>query len=77
MLDSLAGLFIFVLGLVFLWLGIFQFEWIYKGLKEIDKGKIDLLPFISNYWFYRITFIGVGLLMVFLTTNSFINYIFG
>ncbi len=60
MLNSLAGWFIFIMGLVFLWLGIFRFEWIYKGLKDIDKGKIDLLPFISNYWFYRVALMESG-----------------
>jgi len=80
MAETLSGIFIFILGIVLLWLGLFRFDWILKGIREIDRGKLDLLPsFISDfvdYWFWKIVFIGMGLLLVFVVTSKFLYYIF-
>ncbi|WMX58662.1 hypothetical protein [Peribacillus sp. R9-11] len=74
--EMIGGSFVFVTGVIFLWLGLFQYKWSSKGIKEVEEGKIDILPFISSYWFWRIVFIGIGVLLIFTTGNSFISYVF-
>ncbi|WP_260289024.1 hypothetical protein [Peribacillus aracenensis] len=74
--EMIGGSFVFVTGVIFLWLGLFQYKWLYKGIKEVEEGKIDILPFISSYWFWRIVLIGIGVLLIFTTGNSFIRYVF-
>lgn len=70
MLDILGGLFVFIVGVVFLWIGLFRIEWFVKSIKELDKGLIDL-P-INDYWFWKIALIGMGILTIFMTLYSFI-----
>ncbi|CAH0277158.1 hypothetical protein SRABI96_03867 [Peribacillus sp. Bi96] len=74
--EMIGGSFVFVTGVVFLYFGLFQNKWLYKGIKEIEEGKIDFFPFISSYWFWRILFIGMGAFLIFTTGNSFISYVF-
>ncbi|MGW6383752.1 hypothetical protein [Peribacillus butanolivorans] len=74
--EMIVGSFVFVTGVIFLWIGMFQYKWLYKGIKEVEEGKIDILPFISSYWFWRIVFIGSGILLISITGNSLIRYIF-
>jgi hypothetical protein len=71
-LDILAGLFIFIVGVIFLWIGLFRIEWFVKSVKESDRGLIDLPAFISDYWFWRIALIGMGILIIYMTLYSFI-----
>ena len=72
----IGGLFVFVTGVIFLYFGLFQYKWVDKSIKEIEEGKIDFFPFISSYWFWRILFIGIGLLLILTTGNSFIRMSF-
>ncbi|MCO0598021.1 hypothetical protein NGI46_11165 [Peribacillus butanolivorans] len=76
MTDAISGVFVFIMGVVFVWLGLFRYEWLYKGIKDTERGRIDLLPFISNYWFWRVILVGIGILLVILTVNSLINNVF-
>ena len=70
MTDVLAGTFLLIVGFLLIWIGLFRFDWIYKGFKELDKGKIGLLPTCIekylDYWFYKIVIISMGLLLIFL-----------
>lgn len=74
MQEMIGGCFVFLTGVIFLWFGLFQYDWLYKGIKEIEEGKFDILPFKSAYWFWRIVFIGSGIFLIFITANSFIRY---
>ncbi|MES1038622.1 hypothetical protein [Peribacillus simplex] len=74
--EMIGGSFVFVTGVIFLLLGLFKYKWLYKGIKEVEEGKIDILPFLSSYWFWRIVLIGIGVLLIFTTGNSFIRYVF-
>ncbi|MEJ9231443.1 hypothetical protein ACFY5J_23330 [Peribacillus butanolivorans] len=76
MKDMLGGSFVFVTGVIFLYSGLFQYKWLYEGIKQIEEGKINFLPSINSYWFWRLLFIGIGLLLIFTTVNSFIRYVF-
>ncbi|WP_230161433.1 hypothetical protein [Peribacillus simplex] len=69
MLEMLVCFFVFITGVVFLYFGLFQYNWLYKGVKEIEEGSN--FPFISSYWFWRILFIGISLFIIFTTVNSF------
>lgn len=75
--EMIWGFLIFVTGVIFLWVSLFHYKWLYKGLKKFDQGKIDILPsLISDYWFWRIVFIGLGVLLIYITGNAFIRYVF-
>jgi hypothetical protein len=69
-LDILGGLFAFIVGVIFLWIGLFRIEWFVKSVKELDRGLIDL-P-INDYWFWKIALIGMGILTIFMTLYSII-----
>ncbi|MFE5426128.1 hypothetical protein [Peribacillus simplex] len=56
-------------GVVFLYFGLFQYNWLYKDVKEIEES--NNFPFISSYWCWRILFIGISLFIIFTTVNSF------
>lgn len=44
--------FCFLTGVLSLYFGLFQYSWLYKGVKEIEED--NHFPFISSYWFWRI-----------------------
>ncbi|MGE7609767.1 hypothetical protein ACQKML_24650 [Peribacillus frigoritolerans] len=71
MLEMLVCFFVFVTGVVFLYFGLFQYNYLYKGVKEIEEGND--FPFVSSYWFWRILFIVISLFIIFTTVNSFLR----
>ncbi|MBT2649791.1 hypothetical protein J7E52_24295 [Bacillus sp. ISL-34] len=71
MLEMLVCFFVFLTGVVFLYFGLFQYNWLYKGVKEFEEGYY--FPFIGSYWFWRILFIGISLFIIFTTVNSFLR----
>lgn len=68
-MEMLVCFFVFITGVVFLYFGLFQYNWLYKGVKEIEED--NNFPFISSYWFWRILFIVISLFIIFATVNSF------
>lgn len=76
--EMIGGSLVFVMGVFFLWIGLFQYKWLYKGIQKVEEEKIDILPisFINSYWFWRIVFIGLGVLLLFITGDSFISMSF-
>ncbi len=72
MLDILGGLFTFIFGVIFLSIDLFRTEWFVKNVKESDRGLIDFPAFISDYWFWKIALIGLGILIIFMTLYSII-----
>lgn len=68
MKEVFAGIFVFIVGIVLLWAGIFYVN--KKNYKEPDDGmnyllKLTPLPKIINYWLAKFIFLLAGFLLVF------------
>ncbi|MET3194125.1 hypothetical protein ABID96_001093 [Bacillus sp. OAE603] len=73
MKEVIGLIFVFITGIIFLGVGLFYFEKFYIHYKEFNENRIDLFPFINDYWFTRILFICIGVFLIFIILYSLFN----